>query len=194
LCIDRLYFFFNTRWVTVSFSILRTPSYESIIGNVFASFCHQESSTVTCPHCEVSVDCFLNTRCCYSSLHFKSILSPQNADALVLFLVLRIVMHGRQVLSLQGTQTKILAPLLRLMESTFVVHLICVCDRGFILGVVLYRLAQFAGIVDNRKQSKRGQRSWWLHFEQYIPKNRSVLQGIVVISDGELKKLCPVAG
>jgi len=81
------------------------------------------------------------------------------------------------------------------MESTFVVHFICVCDRGCILvRVVLFRLAQFAGIVDNRKQSKWGQRSWWLHFEQYIPKNRSVLQGIVVMFDGELKQLCPVAG
>jgi len=38
------------------------------------------------------------------------------------------------VLSLQGTQnTKILASLLRLMESTFVVHFMRVSDRGFIL-------------------------------------------------------------
>jgi hypothetical protein len=60
--------------------------------------------------------------------------------------------------------------------------------------VVLFGLAQFAGIVDNIKQSTWGQRSRWLHFEQYIAKNRSVLQGIVAMSDGELKQLCPVAG
>jgi len=37
------------------------------------------------------------------------------------------------VLSLQGTQnTKILASMLRLIEPTFVVHFICVSDRGFI--------------------------------------------------------------
>jgi len=60
--------------------------------------------------------------------------------------------------------------------------------------VVLFRVDQFAGIVDNRKQSKWGQRSLWLHFEQYIPKNRCVLQGIVVVSDGEMKQLCLVAG
>jgi len=35
---------------------------------------------------EVSVDCFLKTCCCYSSLLLISILSPQNADTVVLLM------------------------------------------------------------------------------------------------------------
>lgn len=114
---------------------LRTFSYESIIGNEFASFCHQGSSTVTCPHCgQVSVCCVLKTRCCYSSLLFKSILSPQNADTVVFFLALRIAKHSRRnCFHHKVHETKIFASLLRLMGSTLVVYFICVSDKGFIL-------------------------------------------------------------